>query len=60
MKKEYKTPVVKTIALSTEEGVLNIGSPQDDFNGLGEKPVDDDPSNNFSNRRGSIWGNTEW
>lgn len=60
MKKEYKTPVVKTISLSTEEGVLNVGSPQGDFSGLGERPEDDDAANNFSNRRGGIWGDTEW
>lgn len=59
MKKAYKTPIVKTIALSTEEGVLNVGSPQgglNDGDGLGNAKVGGGKENDFSNRRNSIWG----
>lgn len=62
MKKEYKTPVVKTIALSTEEGVLNVGSPQGGIDTDSEFGRGfDEGAESYSNRRGnSIWGDTEW
>lgn len=59
MKKQYIIPTAKTIALSTEEGVLNVGSPQGGLNngdGLGNQKVGGGTSNDYSNRRNSIWG----
>lgn len=62
MKKEYITPTAKTIALCTEEGVLNVGSPQgglgDDAR-VGNQKVEGGTSNDFSNRRQSIWGDED-
>lgn len=55
MKKEYKTPVIKKIDLSTESPLLSDSN----FDKTNDAVVGGGTDNDFSNRR-SIWGDTEW
>lgn len=50
--KEYISPKAKVIELETEGHLLDGSGPSINREEGGEQE--------FSNRRGSIWGNTEW
>lgn len=60
MKKAYIVPTAKSVNLAFEGLVATSGGLNDGDSVGNQRATDDDDDNFFSNRRNSIWDNTEW
>lgn len=60
MKKAYIAPTAKSINLAFEGLVATSGGLNNGDSVGNQRATDDNDDNFFSNRRNSIWDNTEW